>query len=265
VYHFDSDGNEIWSYDYNDSYQDVEGTIILQDDNSILFTTYLGYLVKAGPLGNQWWAVPGGFLVWDGPSLGDDGTVYYAGHSMITPNPGLVSAMTQGGNEVWTVSPPGSGSIASAVTLGENGIYVGDDYGILYCLDYSDGSVIWSKQLGPYGNAIQNIPAEDFDGKIYVGAQNGYLYCLDPTDGGILWSYQTSGPIFVSAPVVDGANHVYVGNYSGRVYCLDTTDGSEVWSYHLGAPIYCKSPAIGDDGTLFIANNSGRLFAFKDL
>ena len=257
---FDSEGTFQWSKGYG--YGSLDGGITVQDDGTIVFVAMssgAGRVVKTDSLGNEIWNYSTGATTPDGPSIGDDGTIYVVTHG------GQMHAIDQNGGKVW-VTQLGSSQMSSTPALGPDGMFVGDWGGNVYCVRY-DGSIKWTKHLS--GDSISSFAAVSSDGRMYIGSRDDSLYCLDQESGGISWKYQTCGDIGTTSPVLDGAGRVYVASYCGHFYCL-TVDGDLVWDYDATGEIgnsnamYCKSPAIADDGTVIVGSNAGILFAFRD-
>jgi outer membrane protein assembly factor BamB len=125
----------------------------------------------------------------------------------------------------------------------------------VYCLNASDGNLIWSYLPDHY---IQSSPAV-FDGKVYIGTNGGTIYCLDKITGELLWSNRTNGSIRNSSPAVADGN-VYIGA-KNEFYCFDAYTGDMIWNYPVSTG---SSPAVAD-GKVYIGSNDCKVYCFGSL
>jgi outer membrane protein assembly factor BamB/predicted phosphodiesterase len=116
-------------------------------------------------------------------------------------------------------------------------IYFTSEGGSCYCVNISNGKLIWKKDIG---SAILS-GAVSKNEKIYLSAENGYIYALNRCNGEIIWKYKTSGPI-KSSPVID-ENRIYVGSGDTYLYCFEAESGKLLWKFKAGK-IISSSPFI---------------------
>lgn len=127
-------------------------------------------------------------------------------------------------------------------------VYIGSFYGIFYCLDANNGSMIWVFYTGA---ALDSSPAV-YNGKVYFGARyENMTYCLDADNGSMIWSYTIESGIYYSSPAVYN-DKVYIGSFGGKLYCLGADNGSMIWNHTIGSGIF-SSPAISD-GKVYIGS-----------
>jgi len=273
LWHFNKDGGMLWCqyfpYGVNKG-GGIDGGCVVQDDGTILFGMWGGYLVKADQNGEEIWNFYGDMVELEkasGPAVDKDGTIYFAAFGGAFKKTTGVCAIDQDGGLIWKtmIDPPGAfgGVITDTPALGPYGIYVNTTGYISYCLNF-DGDIVWSKELG---GGAQPPPAVGINGKVivYKGGGEKNMFCFDQITGDEEWSI----PIAIgwgddSTPVIDAANRIYCG-VSGTVYCI-SPDGDILWIYLLspmGEPMDWCSPAISDDGTLYVASNDA-LYAFRD-
>jgi len=146
----------------------------------------------------------------------------------------------------------------SSPAVADGKVFVGSYDGKVYCLNASDGALIWNYTTGD----VFSSPAV-VDGKVYVGSYDGKVYCLDASDGTPIWNY-TIGLFVISSPaVVDGK--VYVGSSlglsDGKVYCLDASDGTPIWNYTTGNMVW-SSPAVVD-GKVYVGSHDGKVYCLN--
>jgi outer membrane protein assembly factor BamB len=136
-------------------------------------------------------------------------------------------------------------------------IYLGTNRGDLLALDAESGDELWTyTEVG--GNAG---PAAVAGNVVYMGlgvtAGNMGLYALDRHTGKELWNFQTSSPIWLTAPLLyDGK--VYFGDQNGVFYAVDIGTHREVWRLDTGRSIYWNAAA--DDGLVYFTG-MGMMYA----
>lgn len=133
-----------------------------------------------------------------------------------------INAIT--GFKIWSFEPAHYFSSPSPAIVGGR-VYIGSPDKNIYCLDATDGSVIWSYTTG---NVVTTSPVV-VNNKLYVISIHDKLYCLDAITGDFIWSFSNSYLTGSSPAVWDGK--VYFGAFNGKVRCLDASDGSHIWTY----------------------------------
>jgi outer membrane protein assembly factor BamB len=140
-------------------------------------------------------------------------------------------------------------------------VYVGSLDTNVYCLDNSDGKVVWTYKTDGY---ITSSPAV-VDGAVYIVSQepeSGALYKLDASDGSFIWKRElpyemvlTGGTDMHASPTVaDGM--VFASSNVKEYYGINAATGSIEWTYRTAAAgefIIC-SP-VYKDGKLFIVDH----------
>lgn len=166
-----------------------------------------------------------------------DGRLYTASDSIW-----CLDALT--GERIWAFG--GADESGSTPVVTDNRVYCGsltEGYSsIIFCLDSSDGTVLWEKEVSgstmscmTYWNNILFIPTY---GNLSVP---GKLYALDADDGSTIWEKNASSCLgyWDSSPtVVDGA--IYIGDADGYIVAMETYSGEKIWEYYLagGGPSY---------------------------
>jgi outer membrane protein assembly factor BamB len=78
--------------------------------------------------------------------------------------------------------------VRSSPCVVDGRLYVGHvDYNV-YCLDITDGSIIWTFETG---GMVASSPAV-VGGAVYIGAKDSFLYKLNATDGTPIWKFDTT-------------------------------------------------------------------------
>jgi polyvinyl alcohol dehydrogenase (cytochrome) len=145
---------------------------------------------------------------------------------------------------------------------------IGQKSGVYWALDPDDGSLVWSRKVGPggLGGGVEFGTATD-DQRVYVAEANtdrlpvtlsgtgpfagqtvtsGFWSALDPITGAILW--QTPDPVDSKNPgFVTVANGVvYAGSAAGsggNMHALDADTGAVLWSFESGGSVF-SAPAV---------------------
>lgn len=119
----------------------------------------------------------------------------------------------------------------------------------LYCLNITDGSLIWAR-------TNQRIIFTAANGYIYVNENNGLMAnitCLNPHTGATIWNY--SSVLFSRLFVVE--NKIYLNSYTynissrksdGSIFALDPFTGNISWNHTTDAQI---EQATVNNGTVY--------------
>ena len=165
----------------------------------------------------------------------------------------------------WVYPDSGSiGAVLSSPTIRGGRVYCGSDDSKLYCLDASDGSLIWSYDAP---DAIRSSAAPAYNSseekwEIYFGCQDGYVYAL--RDTGLSWLEiwtKDLGAVVGSSPALWG-DSLYVGCDDDSIHCLKKSDGNQVWAVYLYGDI-SSSPAVNFDNIVYIGSKSDTLYALS--
>ncbi len=182
--------------------------------------------------------------------------------SVGNPTPHVDALNVTTGALIWEFTPATFGSnddVGAPLSLANGMVYVNSKSGIIYALNKSSGSVVWSTQIGAQSNQDMSAPAVSSAGVIYVGSNDSPLYALNANTGAVLWKYTTRGPIYSSPAIANGL--VYFASTDHRFYAVDATTGTLVWTYLTGGQSY-SSPIVVD-GWLYCGSSDGNLYAFS--
>ncbi|EMI20797.1 secreted protein [Rhodopirellula maiorica SM1] len=174
----------------------------------------------------------------------------------------------------WTIDV---GTGFSSVVVQDNRVYTlghVDDHAVVYCVDASDGHVIW-KHAYP-----ASLDARDFEGgptttptidgdRLYVLSRAGALFCFDNQSGEVRWQKQIAdvaevrlpGWGFAAAPLVVGDKLVLTLGESGAV--VNKHNGDLIWSSPDRECGYASPVPIHETHTVVFP--SGRSFTGVDL
>lgn len=151
--------------------------------------------------------------------------------------------------------------ITSTALVANNTVYVATWHGLIYALERSTGSKLWSYSL----NARLKQTVVDgvggsmawAEGRLYVGDYRGTLLCIDASKGREIWRYAT-GTEILATPVIS-AGLVYFGSGDGYFYALNTHTGRPSWRYFTGE---VRSSASLANNRMYIGSLTGMMYAF---
>ncbi len=167
---------------------------------------------------------------------------------------------------------------ASAIAV-ENYLYIGDNGGMLYCIDLNNMKLIWAQDLKDDLNATPVFEwGEDGVGYLYAGTSmeycdgSVYMYKINASTGEILWKNHYDGVYFdksvsggiLSSPVLGKRNSAMEGMIfwsisrvpgygNGVLVALDTDTGEILYESQLD--LYCWSSPLGvysDSGAAYL-------------
>ncbi len=167
------------------------------------------------------------------------------------------------GTLMWNTSL--TGFVGGGACISNGRVYVSNWPGMdgnpnlgLFCLDESDGSVIWTNPLA--GNGGVSTPAIEC-GRVFAGATyfSGDLYCIDASDGTTIWNLNvepSSGYHGVaSSPLIHNSMVYVVSSSDGRLHAFDF-DGTEQWNYSASGSSDNYMSAATDGSKLFFGGGN---------
>jgi outer membrane protein assembly factor BamB len=177
---------------------------------------------------------------------------------------GVVAYNRENGAELWRLDIPNG--VEGGAQAAHGHLYFGASDGNFYCVQASDGKVLWTF---PLRSETLAPPTVD-NGVVYVENGTDVVFALDEVSGKQVWTYnrQTTGNFSIRAntrPTVSGDN-VYVGFSDGFIVSLKRKDGSLDWERKIGKAVRFRdvdaTPVI-DGGDLFVASFDGTLYSLK--
>jgi outer membrane protein assembly factor BamB len=136
---------------------------------------------------------------------------------------------------------------------------------MLYALNASDGSIIWSTQVrqcdgSPYVETAVIYVGECFEpGGTHVTTPKAMA--LNRSTGQVVWSFaEPNDAEWVGSPVVSG-QFIYYTTLGTGIYALNRTNGNPIWQQNIGK-VVCS--VAYDNGTVFVsANDPPGQYAFN--
>ncbi len=129
--------------------------------------------------------------------------------------------------ELWRV-PIGVGIYAAPARHDDN-VFVGDDYGVLHCLNFTTGQERWRFQTDSRINCTPAI----HESRVMFGSTDGNIYCLDEMTGKRLWTFPTEKAV-MGCPVIANVQMkkaLLIGGSDGCFRAIDIRTGREIWKF----------------------------------
>ncbi len=151
----------------------------------------------------------------------------------------------------------------------ENKIYIADNIGFIYAINFVNGQLIWIKNHGvPLRSNIKI-----FDNKIYVVNQDNRLLCLDAENGNKIWDIRTISSFIKSQGLLGLAiskkNDLFMLNSSGDLLKVRAESGQVEWSLNTtdatfdhNTDFFKSSDIIIKDDDLILCTSSS-IFSFN--
>lgn len=184
-----------------------------------------------------------------------DGRVYVASLN------GVVTCLNlKNGQKIWnyrSIDDPDPKAFApgfkASPTVSADAVIVGDEDGVLHCINRDSGKVRWTFKTG----AEIVSSASLYQDKVIFGSHDNSLYCLQQADGKEVWKFETQGPVNCTPAIVGRQTFVTGCDEHLRVINIDT--GKEETDIHLGTYLIA-SPAVVDE-TLYVGTYASEVVA----
>jgi outer membrane protein assembly factor BamB len=143
----------------------------------------------------------------------------------------------------------------AAPLLIEETLYAPNNDGFLYAVDLTDGSLLWSLELGGH---LWATPVSDGT-KIYVTSLNHFVYAVDLESHAIAWSADLGGSIPGSPALSADGGTLFVGSFASKIFALDAQRGAILWQQEITDWAW-GGPAVGEDA-VYVADLQGNIYA----
>ena len=187
---------------------------------------------------------------------------------------GTLYKLTLNGELKWKVKV-GSHQVFADLTLENGKVFINSADYYLWCLNASDGVMLWRRSLleaiyrngrrvladVPAGGAdFQSSPVID-EGKVLIGTPSHFVYAINASTGEEVWRFEAGGGI-PAAPVTD-AGRVFFGEEGGvgLFYCIDLENGLPIWTQKLG---WVWSSANIAHGRVFVPGVNGLVYGLDE-
>jgi len=162
----------------------------------------------------------------------------------------------------------------SQPVLDNEKIYFGSDSGVFYCINQSDGKVVWKFKTTYHSNkkGIWSSPVI-YNNLVIFGSYDGNIYALNKSNGKKAW-INFDGDFIGSSPAIDmHRGIVYLGmefglvKKHGGIIALNADTGKKIWSDYSHQAMTHASPLfIKQHDEVVIGSNEGiiRLYDSKN-
>ena len=186
--------------------------------------------------------------------------------SPVSPSGSSPSASASTGS---ASSPSPSGAtptqiaIRGAPVIADGMVFAGDDNGVVYALDVTNGTRVWTFRAGA---PVHTSPTVS-NGEIWSVAEDprsgrATLYALDERTGKERWSYSPkSFALNATAPTADDGV-VYVGFGDRLLRAFDATTHEMAWSAPVRYAFSSYNGLAASDGSVYALDAAGGLYRF---
>ena len=159
---------------------------------------------------------------WAGMSLTE---TYYDAETLVDKRPDIESVNRQYPDVKAVGSVQLGSALYSSPEVYKNNVYIGDENGVMSCLDVRTGELLWQFKSG---NRIVGTCAVDKNIVVF-GSTDKCIYGLDAEQGNLLWKLQADEPVLGAVSIDKGI--AYVGASDGKFRAIDIKTGKLLWSY----------------------------------
>jgi len=130
--------------------------------------------------------------------------------------------------------------IKAPVSVFDDVVYVGDEYGYVYALDAGSGEQKWKFET--LGEIYAGVSLHE--DRLLVGSYDNSLYCLDRASGEKVWQVETEGYVHGTPAVADGLTTV--SGCDGFMWLIDIETGETVQKIDLRGQAASSPAVVGD-------------------
>jgi len=175
-----------------------------------------------------------------------DGVVYAASSDKF-----LYAIDLKTGQEKWKTQ---LGILTASPGVQGNRVYVGDVDGKFYCLDRSNGAVLWTFETDGQITAGPNFAGDT----VLIPAHDSTLYCLDK-EGKKVWDYRIEGPIYGGVAVAD--DKTFLAGCDSLMHVIDVKTGKELGNVDLKGQSGAAAAVLGD--RLYVGTMSNQVLSIN--
>jgi outer membrane protein assembly factor BamB len=169
-----------------------------------------------------------------------------------------VSTSTASNGQVTVIENPNAADdFVEAPPLSGGTLFLTTTFGMMYALNATTGSVVWSTDLGTNVTDARGCSAVAY-GKVFEGTAAGLL-AVNATNGSVVWKAPLNSTHTDTPAVVDG--YVFIADSSGTLYQFNASNGALLWSYTGLGGGYVSEPIVAG-GFVAVDGNNG-VFAFR--
>jgi outer membrane protein assembly factor BamB len=161
------------------------------------------------------------------------------------------------GAEVWHKSGLGAIYRTPVFSRDDKFVFVANGNSIT-ALNYSDGTVAWSKDMGYTVGA----PGVASTGQLIFGSDQGRIFVMNPANGALLHNPVITFGEVRGAPAFDASGRAFLPSLDTRVYAINIATGAQVWSFP--TDMWCETaPSCDANGRVYVHNKNGNLYCIS--
>lgn len=171
------------------------------------------------------------------------------------------------GQEIWVFEP--LGGVVGAAAVADDLVIFGDQAGVLYGLQTSDGKERWRLEAGDKiegGVNLLRLPAGEGrpepEIRAFVGSHDTNLYCVNALTGKEIWKVETGNAIISTPSLVakGGDSAVIFGGCDNLLHQLSALTGEKLGEEQdVGA--YIANSSAARDGIVYVGHYGGEVLA----
>ncbi len=213
-----------------------------------IYATTAGGLKAYDYQGNLVWNLPQNGSVLTSPLVLNTTVIFGSGTDLVAvdlKNRTEISRTAIG--PVWKSKPASYSNFA----------YIGCTDGMLYAVNITGGTVLWSYQTGGW---VMSDPLYS-NGAVYFGSNDGNIYSVKASDGALIWKHKTAEAIQGSMDLMSlgGKDVLVTGSNDNRVYAFDLRSGNVTLSFSVGGWVHNPAP---HDGRLYFGSYDGSIYSY---
>jgi len=137
----------------------------------------------------------------------------------------------------------------------KNKIFVADNIGLIYCIDFKNGNMLWIKNHGiPLKSKIKV-----YKNKIFVINQDNRILSLDATDGSKVWDIRTVSSFiksqnFLSLAISEKGDLISLTS-TGDLSKVNTVNGRIYWTFNATGSSFAHDTDFFSSSEIVIADN----------
>ncbi len=165
---------------------------------------------------------------------------------------GITKLCAQNGKSAWFFET--HGAVKGDIAIDSKKLFAQDTYGNVYCIDRSDGSLLWTKKCTLTRCDFTRMGVTLANDLVIAGS-HAHLHAFDKENGNLIWHTPMTGCEGSPAKTVfdNKRGSLIVSRHWKSLSCLDAKTGEVVWENFDRPHCWYRSstPYIDDDGIYF--------------
>ena len=147
-------------------------------------------------------------------------------------------------------------------SLYKNTLYLADNIGFVYALNYENGNVLWKINFGiPFKSKIKV-----YNDRIFIVDQDNQVLCLNIKDGSKIWNLSTIGTFIKTQNLLGMAisknGHLIFLSSAGDILKINSSNGRIFWTMNIldstssfAADFFESSDVVIDNNNIIFSSN----------